>query len=86
MNPHHLLLLGMAFFLMDILLDDAEANPTISSIGSIESFASQLDEIDLTLLNRALRQQGNDCDSQVMMLQNYILITKRFQILEQRFF
>lgn len=67
MNPHHLLLATMALLLMDIL-EDAESNPTISS-RTIESLASQIDDVDMTLLHRAMRQ-GNDCDSQVSILQN----------------
>ena len=65
MNPHHILLAATALFLIDIL-EVVESNPTI---GNFESFASQMDDVDMTLLHRALRQ-GNDCDSQVDLAQS----------------
>lgn len=56
MNPNHLLLATLALFLAEIL-DDVQSSPTFSSIDTF-------DDVDLTLLHRAMRQ-GNDCDSQV---------------------
>lgn len=75
MNPHHLLLLGLALCLVDVL-EDVEAHPTISN-NNFETFATAIDDVDMTLLNRALRQQGNDCDAQVayFMLPIFDLIT-----------
>lgn len=76
MNPHHLLLATMALLLMDIL-EDAECNPTISS-RTIESLASQIDDVDMTLLHRAMRQ-GNDCDSQVSIAK-YLLSPRQVAV------
>lgn len=57
MNTIHLLIAALALLLVQVL-EEVEASPTISSI---EPF----DEVDMSLLRRAMRQQGNDCDTHV---------------------
>lgn len=57
MNPNHLLVATLALFLADFL-EQVQSSPTLSSTDSF-------DDVDMTLLRRAMRQ-GNDCDSQVL--------------------
>ena len=57
MNSNHLLLATLALFLADFL-EHVQSSPTLSSIDSA------FDDVDMSLLRRAMRQ-GNDCDSQV---------------------
>nr|CAH0109840.1 unnamed protein product [Daphnia galeata] len=56
MNSNHLLLATLALFLADFL-EHVQSSPTLSSIDSA------FDDVDMSLLRRAMRQ-GNDCDSQ----------------------
>lgn len=63
MNSVHLLIATLALLLAQVL-KEVEASPTISSI---EPF----DDVDMSLLRRAMRQQGNDCDTHVSLKNSF---------------